>query len=119
MSKDRTKLFVERRVTDRVPVRFDVNYRQDETYLFSQASNISELGIFLATCEPAEVGTEVELQFKAAGDASSNLEVRARVMWVEKGEGGAEPGMGLMFLDPEPEVRDRIRALIRTMAYLD
>ncbi len=117
--KDETKLFGDRRNTGRVPVRFDVNCRYDETYLFTRASNLSELGIFLVTSEPAALGSEVDLQFKAPDGSNSGLEVRARVVWIDRNSQGVDTGMGLEFIEIEPELQKRIRTLIRTVAYLD
>lgn len=119
MGKDKTKLYSERRGTDRVPVRFDVNCRYDQTYLFSRASNLSEFGIFLVTSSPAKVGTEVDLNFSAGNSSEPSFEVRARVVWVDRDDDGAEAGMGLQFVEVGPETGKRIRALIRTVAYLD
>ena len=53
----------ERRTTHRHKVRMDVNYRHGETYLFSRASNLSELGIFLVSIDPLPKGSRLELQF--------------------------------------------------------
>lgn len=119
MGKDKTKLYGERRGTDRVPVRFEVNCRYDQTYLFSRAGNLSEFGIFLVTSSPAKVGTEVDLKFNAGNSSDSNFEVRARVVWIDHDGDGAETGMGLQFVEVAPETGKRIRALIRTVAYLD
>jgi hypothetical protein len=41
------------------------------------------------------------------------------VMWVEIEGRGKKPGMGIRFIDPNKRLRARIKALIRTVAYLE
>ena len=108
----------ERRRHPRYALDVDVDYRLDDSYLYSRASNLSELGIFLVTARPAPRGTELELRFKVPGDEGV-LEVAGEVMWVDRGGDGRQPGMGIRFLEPTAELRERIRTLIRTMAYLE
>ncbi|MDD5309301.1 MAG: PilZ domain-containing protein [Deltaproteobacteria bacterium] len=118
MSKDGTRTYGERRVTERHPVRVDVNYRHGDTYLFSTSKDVSELGIFLVSATPLPRGSSLELRF-GAGEGGESIDVAGEVMWVEPGGMGRDPGMGVRFSNPSPEMRERIRSLIRTMAYLE
>lgn len=52
-----------RRLAERVLVDCEVDYGSDETFLFAQAMNISELGIFLQSREPQPEGTRLNLRF--------------------------------------------------------
>jgi type IV pilus assembly protein PilZ len=118
MSKSNIDSGEERRLHPRHPVKIDVNYRRGETYLYSRTENLSELGIFLVSKEPLERKTKLELRFSAP-EGGHPIEVTGEVVWVDKGGGGRSPGMGIRFVDPSPEVRERIKSLIRTIAYLE
>ena len=116
--EDTKALGVERREKTRYKVKLDVNYRHGDTYLFSRASDASELGIFLVSDTPLPTGAKLELEFKAP-NTREPIRVAGRVAWVETGTHGKDPGMGIQFLDLTPEVQKRIRALIRIIAYFD
>jgi type IV pilus assembly protein PilZ len=118
MDDDKTRAYAEKRRETRHPIRLEVNYRCGDTYLFSRSSNLSEMGIFLTTSKPLAKGTHIELGFADPG-ATEPIRVLGEVVWVLEGAPGAEPGMGVRFIDPSPETRTRIKALIRTVAYLE
>jgi len=96
----------------------EVNYRCGDTYLFSRSSNLSELGIFLTTPTPLDKGTRIELSFALPGEPEP-IRIPGEVVWVLRAAPGVEPGMGVRFIDPGPEMRSRIKSIIRTMAYLE
>jgi len=108
----------DRRRQPRHPARFDVDFRASDSYLYSRASNISELGIFVVTASPVPPGTRIHLRFGSAGDGTP-IEIAGEVRWIDRGGSGREPGMGVRFVDPSLEFRARIKALIRTIAYLE
>ena len=118
MDDDRTRAYSEKRRETRHPIRLEVNYRCGDTYLFSRSSNLSEMGIFITTATPLGTGTHLELSFAEPGGADS-IRVLGEVMWTLAAAPGVEPGMGVRFIDPTPDARARIKALIRTMAYLE
>ena len=120
MTPDDTKSFSgdDRRERIRYAVRVDVNYRHGDTYLFARTSNVSELGIFLVSDNPKPEGTILALEFRLPNSRRS-MEVKGRVAWVDRGQGGNEPGMGIQFVDLVPEVQQQIKSLIRTMAFID
>lgn len=118
MQDKENRSFSERRTSERHPIKLDVNYKHGETYLFSRSSNLSELGIFLVTQTPLANGSRIELQFSPP-DGGEPIQVVGEVMWIERGGGGKEPGMGVRFVNPTPETRQRLKALIRTIAYLE
>lgn len=108
----------DRRRQPRHPVRLDVDFRAGDSYLYSRASNISEFGIFVVTADPAPPGTRVHLRFGSAGGGPP-LEIEGEVRWIDRGDPRRDPGMGIRFIDPSLEFRSRIKALIRTIAYLE
>ena len=116
--RDDTKTLIERRREPRHALKIDVNYIHDETYLYSHTGNISEMGIFLLTEQPLPVDTKIELRFAAPGQPEP-LRVQGEVRWVVHPGSGAPAGMGIKFVDPTDEFRQRVRELIRTMAYLE
>lgn len=119
MTPDDTKSFTdERREKTRYPVRVDVNYRHGDTYLFSSTSNVSELGIFLVSENLKPKDTILALEFHIPNIRRS-IQVSGRVAWVDDGRSGAEPGMGIQFVDLTDEARRQIKSLIRTMAFID
>ncbi|MCP4676505.1 MAG: hypothetical protein GY854_13525 [Deltaproteobacteria bacterium] len=117
MGTDKTKSISERRVHPRHKAKVDVNYRHGETYLFSRTENLSELGIFLVSNDPFDKGTKLDLRFLPPG--GEPLEITGEVMWVDRGSRGSPAGMGVRFIDPNKQIRERIRTLIRTIAYLE
>lgn len=119
MTPDDTQSFSdERRERTRYSVHIDVNYRHGDTYLFSRSSNVSELGIFLVSDNPPPKNTMLNLEFHIP-NARHPIRVSGRVAWVEDGKSGAEPGMGIQFVDLGPEIQKQIRSLIRTMAFIE
>ena len=118
MTERQPPFFVERRSHHRHPVRLDVNYRRGESYLFSRVENLSELGIFIVSEEPFDKQTRLELRFLPP-EGGEAIEITGEVVWVERGTAGRQPGMGVRFINPSPQVRQRIQALIRTVAYLE
>jgi uncharacterized protein (TIGR02266 family) len=109
---------LDRRRLPRHPVRLDVDFRAGDTYLYSRTSNLSELGVFVVSPRPEPPGTRVHLRIGSPGDGAP-LELEGEVRWIDPGAPGREPGMGIRFLAPTAEVRARVKALIRTIAYLE
>lgn len=119
MTRDETSTIdPERRGRERYTAKLDVNFRHGDNYLYCHSSNVSELGIFLVSPKPLPPGTVLELSFKCGGSRHP-IRVTGEVRWIEKGASGAEPGMGIEFIDLIPEIRTQIRSLIRTIAYLE
>ncbi len=118
MRFDKTRALTDRRAGHRHAVRVDVNYRHDETYLFSRTRDVSELGIFLVSKEVLPRGTRIDLEFRPPGVGDS-IKLEGEVVWLEPGGFDKEPGMGVRFINPSKEIREQMRTLIRTVAYLE
>jgi type IV pilus assembly protein PilZ len=110
----------DQRAAERVDVSWAVDCETDETFLYASITNISQMGIFVRTNEPLAVGTVVRLRFTPPGGAEP-FSSRGRVQWVNRvhtfGE-NLNPGMGVMFLNLTIELRERLVAAVRTIAYL-
>jgi len=79
------------------------------------AENISEGGIFIATHAPFDMGEKVDLTFALArGKAGKKTyTVTCEVRWIRPDTGGGlPPGMGLKFLDLDPQVSAEIQHYI-------
>ncbi|HEX3904688.1 MAG TPA: TIGR02266 family protein [Polyangia bacterium] len=117
---DRRRSGVDRRVHTRVTVDIEVDYKSADNFLFAYITDISAMGIFIRTNAPEPPGTKLNLSFAPAGGPRLNLE--GRVMWVNPFRPGSydniNPGMGVQFVDLNPEQREQIVNLVRTFAYL-
>ncbi len=109
----------ERRKSDRFPTFMKVNYTDGETFLYSYIENISDMGIFVYSEEPFDIGTELNLQFGREEDEDP-IEIRGRVMWVNpvRNGGNINPGMGIEFLNLTADTREQIVELVKSVAYL-
>jgi type IV pilus assembly protein PilZ len=110
----------ERRTAPRVPIELEVDYGCDDTFLFAYITDISILGIFVRTNQPAPPGTRLTLRFTPPG--REPLHVKGQVIWINPyrpGEENTNPGMGIRFVTLSAHQRDAIGHLVRTFAYLD
>ncbi len=111
---------LERREYERVMVNFEVDYRDGDTFLFAYITDLSAMGIFVHTETPLAPGTLLNLAFQTPGGMP--IDVEGRVVWVNRprpvNPEGANPGMGVQFVDLTPALREQILTLVRTFAYL-
>jgi uncharacterized protein (TIGR02266 family) len=119
-------LAAERRRAPRLLVDLDVDYKSEDTYLFSSTRDISETGIFLRTIEPLPPGTRLNLRFRPEDELAIEedlFEVEGEVIWVNPYRPDAlanlDPGMGVRFVALHAPVRQRLLELIRRIAYID
>jgi len=87
-----------RRIEERAPVDFQVDYIHEGDYVLSFSKNISLGGMFLCTPDPPEAGSKVKLIFPV--EEYYQTEVMAIVVWVNRSPGAGETGMGVQFLSP-------------------
>jgi type IV pilus assembly protein PilZ len=110
----------DRREAERIPVTWSVDCETDDTFLYANITNISQMGIFVATREPLEVGTQLTLRFAPPGTRAPFV-LSGQVQWINPVKMLSEnrnPGMGVSFLDLTPDDRERIVDAIHTIAYL-
>jgi type IV pilus assembly protein PilZ len=108
--------------TDEDPAdrRNAVDCEADDTFLYASITNISELGIFVRTEEPLQVGTRLTLRFTPP-NLHAPFVLVGQVQWVNPVRVLAEnpnPGMGIRFVDLTPEDREQLVETIRTIAYV-
>jgi type IV pilus assembly protein PilZ len=109
----------DRREHDRVEVAWTVDCVADDTFLFASIANISQMGIFVRTVEPLEIGTRMDLTFAPPGHEAFKLE--GAVAWVNPVRAGGDnpnPGMGIRFVSLTLDDRERLVEVIRTIAYV-
>ncbi|MDH5672404.1 MAG: TIGR02266 family protein [Myxococcales bacterium] len=109
----------ERRIHPRYETSVKVDYANGDTFLFAYLQNISQMGIFIRTDDPLEVGTNLRLRFPIDGDEPLTLD--GEVTWINPYREGGEninPGMGVRFVDLTAERREQVVELVRTVAYL-
>jgi type IV pilus assembly protein PilZ len=110
----------ERRSSERLEVVWSVDCETEQTFLYASITNISEMGIFVATHEPLEVGTRLTLRFAMPGDEAPFI-LFGQVQWVNPIRmlsDNPNPGMGIRFVELSGENRERLINSVRTIAYV-
>jgi uncharacterized protein (TIGR02266 family) len=108
----------ERRRHDRTPLSLLVQFRFDtlEDFLAEYSVNLSPGGLFIGTDAPHALGDIVHLQF-ALKDGSRLIEGLGRVVRVEPpGAPGRTAGMGVEFLNLDPESQALVEHLCASRA---
>jgi uncharacterized protein (TIGR02266 family) len=99
----------------RIPLEREISFRvpRFENFVTEYSANISATGIFIRTQEPLDPGTDLSLEFKVADDWKL-IRGRGRVIWVRSKEEGpdAPPGMGIRFLEIDPQSRRLIHWMV-------
>jgi uncharacterized protein (TIGR02266 family) len=106
----------ERRVSTRVPARFQVNFIHEGDYLISHTRDISIDGMFLYTETPPALDEVTELTF-AIGDLAE-VTLMAQVVWVNHTKSRKDSGMAVRFINPQPDLLDAILKIIHKVAVL-
>jgi uncharacterized protein (TIGR02266 family) len=111
----------ERRQWQRVLVDLEVDYGNQENYLFAYITDISATGIFVRTNTPEAPGTRLNVRFTPDGK-SAPLELEGEVIWINPFRPGhsdnLHPGMGIRFIDLADDDRHRLADFIKTFALL-
>ena len=87
-----------RRIEERTPVDFKVDYIHTGDYVLSFSKNISLGGMYLCTPDPPEPGSRLKLIFPL--EKHYQAEVMAVVVWINRAPKVGETGMGVQFLSP-------------------
>lgn len=109
----------ERRSYARFDVTWAVDYADGETFLYSYITNISEMGIFIASKAPPPLGHKLTLRFTPPGEEPFNLD--GEVAWINpfyEDRENLNPGFGVRFVNLENESRERLVSLVHAIAYL-
>lgn len=125
MSSDETKRSEpppasNRRSAERLEVTWSVDCETEDTFLYANITNISEMGIFVRTHEPLEPGTRLKLKFSPPDSVEAFVAV-GQVQWVNPVKmlgDNLNPGMGIRFVDLTQELRERLIEIVHTIAYI-
>jgi len=93
----------DRRIIQRFPVDFRVDFIHAGDYMISCSKDISMDGMFINTNSPAPVGTHVNLIFPT-DERHHEVEVAALVVWNREKSTYQKSGMGVQFLSPLPHM---------------
>ena len=111
----------EKRLTQRVPVKLKVDWKAEGTFLYENATNISEHGIFVETNDPMDPGTMIDLQFTLP-ESNKQIAVLGEVTWANplrpRKEANYNPGMGIRFVNLKEIDKETILSLIKRIAVL-
>lgn len=112
----------DRRQFQRILIDLEVDYKCEDTFLFAYITDMSALGIFIRTNNPEPVGTRLNLRFTLPGDTKP-LELEGEVTWINPYRPGSfeniNPGMGVRFVGLNDELKQRLMALVKKIAYLE
>ncbi len=109
----------ERRSFPRFDVEWAVDYASGDTFLYSYITNISEMGIFIASEDPPSLGTPLTLKFTPTGEPPFALV--GEVAWINPMRADGEnlnPGFGVRFMGLDTDARERLVGLVHAIAYL-
>jgi len=102
-----------RRASKRVPVRAAVDFSSDDNFFTGFSANLSEGGVFVATCGLLPVGTEVDLSFTLPTGAQ--VRTLGVVRWVRENDDKAPevfPGIGVQFSQLDAQAAAEIHRFI-------
>lgn len=118
---DSRKRWAERRGEPRVVVDLEVDYGNEDNYLFAYIRDISATGIFVRTTDPEPPGTRLNLRFTPRASTEA-LELEGEVIWINPyrpdRRDNLHPGMGIRFVELGDDQRRRLDEFIKTFAYL-
>ena len=106
----------DRRISQRVPGKYEINFINEGDYLISFSKDISVDGMFIQTNNAPPVGDLTKLTF-SIGEIEQ-ISVDAKVVWVNDSESSGDPGMGVQFVNPPERLKDTILDIVKRVAVL-
>ena len=78
-----------------------IKIEDDQKVFFGYSKNISRSGMFIASVNPLEPGTQVEVEIPLPSNHEQAVRCRCEVVWKRRFSKKSiyEPGMGLKFID--------------------
>ncbi|HJL40475.1 MAG TPA: TIGR02266 family protein [Myxococcales bacterium LLY-WYZ-16_1] len=98
----------------RLPAEIKVDYRSLGRFITDYTTNISRLGVFVRTSMPLPVGERVRIRLSLP-DGEVPFALDGEVKWVASRQDREkhDPGMGIEFVDDDPEVQEKLEELLR------
>ena len=98
------------------PLAIRSEFHYGEKTSSGYVTNLSEGGAFLATEELIPVGEEIRIRIFLPGQIDQ-IETDARIMWRTSDEGSRAQhmpsGMGLAFIEPDPQLQEKLQHYIK------
>ncbi len=107
----------ERRTNQRVSSSFKVDCINEGDYIISFSRDLSVDGMFLCTDTPPDVGSCPKLIF-SIGELDE-VEVNAKVVWINTSEPAKYMGMGVQFIDPTLDLQNTILQIVNRIAVFE
>ena len=107
----------DRRSSVRVPVKYEINFINEDDYLISYSKDISADGMFISTNNAPAVGERTTLTF-TIGELEQ-ITIDAKVIWVNDSESSEDPGMGVQFIRPPKSLKETILSVVKRVAVLE
>lgn len=105
----------ERRLHPRTQIQIEVNYRSLDALYENPVLDISQGGMFIRTESPLPLGTEISLEFVIPGQ-DQTIQSKGLVVWRHESThsriSSQKPGMGIRFIQMEPQDLKRIKAYV-------
>lgn len=109
------------RMVQRIFLDIEVDFGDQENFLFAYIRDLDATGIFVRTLNPEAPGTSVNVRFTPGG-AVPPLALDGEVIWINPyrpdDSNHLTPGMAIRFLDLTGEQRSQLITLVRRFAYL-
>ena len=106
------KAGVEGREHYRAPIELKVDYKKLNSFFADYTKNISKGGTFIKTKKPLPIGTRFLFKLSVP-QRPAPFELIGEVVWAAND--GAEPGMGIKFLDLSAERQQQLGELLREL----
>jgi len=106
----------ETRIAARANVYVSVDVFSEHNFYAGLSMNMSEGGVFIATYNVAPVGAIVVIHMSLPFDPEPVV-MLAEVRWVREPSEHCDspPGIGLQFLNPDPDGLERVRKFVQTV----
>lgn len=106
------------RAHPRVTARLEVRYYHRKQFLKEYTETIGQGGLFIATAEPLERGTQVQVELLIP-DLAAPLPLTGRVAYrldeTQAAALGAKPGIGVQITDIDPRTEETLRAYVQRL----
>lgn len=101
------------------PLFWSVDGQDDDLFVYVYLGNVARVGLFVPTCDPYPVGTNLDLTLLSHEDGS--LHLRGGVQWINpwRSDGAnLNPGMGVLLTGLDTDLRERLVEAVRTLVFL-
>ena len=102
----------DKRINPRVATKIRAEIHTENGMTFSSSIDLSAGGIFIATPEPIDPGTEVKINI--ALTPIDQISVKGIVKWIKEEDNNSRAGMGVEFVDISDVALNVIKNLVES-----